>query len=366
MEIGIIGLSKSGKTTVFNAVTRGHARVAAGAGGGKQPNVGVSKVPDTRLDKLAAMFKPRKVTPAEVTYVDVPAVPEGLGKEAGIGGEYLNRLQRADALLHVVRAFDDPSVPHVQVTVDPHRDVSTMDLELAFSDLAILERRLLRLEADLKRARALDRDALHKEQGMLTRVKDALGSGMALRDQTLEAEERKLLENYQFLTAKPLLVALNIDETKLPREADLAKDLAAQLSGAAVRGVALCGKLEAELGQMSADEEREFRASLDAGEPGLVRMIRLSYDVLGLVSFFTVGEDECRAWTITRGLPAQKAAGKIHSDIERGFIRAELIAYDDLMKAGGMAEARKLGTLRAEGKTYEIKDGDIAHFLFNV
>ncbi|MSQ26451.1 MAG: redox-regulated ATPase YchF [Dehalococcoidia bacterium] len=365
MEIGIIGLSKSGKTTVFNALTRGHAKVTAGAGGGK-PNVGVAKVPDARLDKLTAMFKPKKTTPAEVTYVDIPAAPEGLGKEAGIGGEYLNRLQRADALLHVVRGFDDPSVPHVQGTVDAFRDVGTMDMELAFSDLAILERRLKRLEADLKRAKVIERDALHKEEALLTRVKDALGAGKALRDMLLEAEERRVLENYQFLTGKPLLVALNIDEAHVPKEAELAKELGKHITGAAVRGVALCGKLEAELGQMAPEEEREFRASLGAGESGLVRMIRLSYDVLGLISFFTVGEDECRAWTITRGLAAQKAAGKIHSDIERGFIRAEVIAYDDLMKAGGMAEARKLGTLRAEGKTYEIKDGDIAHFLFNV
>lgn len=365
MEIGIIGLAQAGKTTVFNALTHGHARVAA-AGVGAKPNVGVAKVPDARLDKLSAMFKPKKHTPAEVTYVDIPGAPEGLGKEAGIGGEYLNRLQRADALLHVVRAFTDPSVPHVQTTIDPNRDIAAMDMELAFSDLAIMERRLARLESDWKGAKAVERDAIQKERATMERIKAQLEEGRPVRAQELSADERRLLANYRFLTEKPLLVALNVDEDQLKESARYEQELAAQLKGPAVRGTVIAGKLEAELGQMSPQEEAEFRHSLGAGESGLVRMIRISYDVLGYISFFTAGEDECRAWTIVRGTAAQQAAGKIHTDIERGFIRAEVVGFDDFVATGGLVEAKRKGVLRIEGKTYEMRDGDIVNFLFNV
>ena len=365
MEIGIIGLAQSGKTTVFNALTRGHARVAAAAVGAK-PNVGVAKVQDVRLEKLNALFKPKKLTPAEVTYVDIPGAPEGLGKEAGIGGEYLNRLQRADAMLLVVRVFADPSVPHVQTTVDPYRDIGAMDMELTFSDLAILERRLTRLEADWRGAKAMEREAIQKERGTLDRIKTQLEAGVPIRAQELSTDERKLLANYRFLTEKPLLVALNVDEEQLQQAAKYEQELGTKLTGPGVRGTVICGKLEAELGQMSLEEERDFRESLGAGEPGLVRMIRLSYEVLGYISFFTVGEDECRAWTITRGTAAQQAAGKIHTDIERGFIRAEVVGYEDLIACGGLQEAKRKGVFRSEGKTYEMKDGDVVNYLFNV
>ncbi len=365
MEIGIIGLAKSGKTTVFNALTRGSAQVSAAAQGNKA-NIGVAKVPDARLERLAEIYKPKKKTPAEVTYVDIPGAPEGLGKEAGIGGEFLNRLQRVDALLHVVRAFDDPAVPHVQVTVDPYRDIGTLDMELAFSDLAILEKRMKRLNEQSKSNKPQEREAAAKEKVVIERVKAELEKGVPVRAQTLTADEARVMENYQFLTAKPLLVALNIDEGKLGESGKLEQELAAKLTMPRTKGVVICGKLESELGQMSPEEERTFRESMGAGESGLVRMIRLSFEVLGLIAFFTVGEDECRAWTIQRGTVAQKAAGKIHTDIERGFIRAEVVAYDDFIKTGSMAEAKKRGVFRLEGKTYEVKDGDITNYLFSV
>jgi GTP-binding protein YchF len=365
MEIGIIGLSQSGKTTVFNALTRGRARVAMSTAGAK-PNVGVAKVPDARLDRLTEMYRPQKTTPAEVVYVDIPGAPEGLGKQAGIGGQFLNTLQKSDALLHVVRAFPDPSVPHIAGSVDPWRDIGTLDMELLFSDLGILERRIGRIETGLKGAKPAQREAAEQERAVLERIKARLEQNVPVRAQGISETERFLGANYQFLTAKPLLVVLNIDEAQLSEAEALDRELAQRAQGPGVRGAVLAGKLEQDLGQMDEAEEREFRASLEAGESGLSRMVRYSYDLLGLVSFFTVGPDECKAWTISAGTPAVKAAGKVHSDIERGFIRAEVVRYDDLAACGGLPEARKRGLLRLEGKTYEVSDGDVINFLFSV
>lgn len=364
MEIGIIGLGLAGKTTLFNALTRGHASLAGAPG--HKPNLGIAKVPDQRLDRLGELFRPKKFTPAEVTYVDVPGAPEGLGKGAGISGEFLNRLQRADAILLVVRAFEDPSVPHAEGTVDAHRDLDTLELELAFSDMAFLERRLDRLEGQLKSSKAQERDAAQRERTLLGRIKGCLEEGEPLRAQALTPDEAKMIANYQFLTAKPLLVALNIDEGQLADEQGYEERLKERLKGPGLDGAAIAGKLEAELGQMSRDEEEEFRSSLGAGESGLSRVIRLSYRLLDLVSFFTVGPDEVRAWTITAGTPAVQAAGKIHSDIERGFIRAEVVPWDQLIDCGTIAEAKKRGLLRTEGKTYVVLDGEVVNYLFNV
>jgi GTP-binding protein YchF len=365
MEIGIIGLSQSGKTTVFNAVTRGHAPITASAPGAKA-NIGVAKVPDERLDRLDEIFKPKKKVPAEVTYIDVPGAPQGLGKGEGIGGEFLNRLQRADALLHVVRGFEDPSVVHVEGSVDPYRDIGSMDMEMAFADLAILERRQQRLENDLKRAKTQDRDAIRREQALIDKIKSELEKAVPIRSQRLEKTELAALEGFQFLTAKPLLEVLNIDETQLGDVEVQERELARHVSGEGVTSAALAGKLEADLARMSEDEEAEFRESLSAGESGLRRILRLSFDLLGMISFLTVGEDEVRAWTIPRVTRAGKAAGKIHSDIERGFIRAEVVSYDDMVACRTMVEARKRGVLRVEGKDYLVADGEIVNFLFNV
>jgi GTP-binding protein YchF len=364
MEIAIIGLPQSGKTTVFNAATRGAAQVAAYA---NKPNIGVAKVPDQRLDVLDGIFRPRRKVSAEVTYVDIPAAPEGLGKTQGISGEYLNLLQRADALLIVARAFEDPSVPHVADSIDAFRDIDTMLYELTFADLEILERRLARVADSFKGARVSERDALNKEQASLQRIKSALEAGTHVRDQGVTDDERRLLAGFQLLMAKPLLIVVNVGEDQLADIPEIEQRLSSEVETPRIRTAALCGKLEMELAQMEPAEEAEFRQSLGVtGESGLSRMIRLSYEALDLISFLTVGDDEVRAWPITRGTVAVKAAGKIHSDLERGFIRGEVVSYEDLTKCGSLAEARKHGVLRQEGKTYVVKDGDIMHVLFNV
>ncbi|MBI4202360.1 MAG: redox-regulated ATPase YchF [Chloroflexi bacterium] len=361
MQIGIIGITKSGKTTVFNALIRSSIGQATG-----QMNIGVAKVVDPRLDRLTVMFKPKREVYAEVRYVDIPGAPEGLGKSQGIGGEYLNALQRADALLHVVRAFDDPSVSHINGSVDPYRDTAAMDMELAFSDLAIIERRFKRLEEEMKRAKPQERERARQETALLERLRDGLASDVPIRQQEVSSEEQKAISNYQFLTAKPLFIIFNIGEEQLSQVDKIEEEMGARLGRPRVQAAAMCGKLEAELGQMTTEEEQEFRTSLGAGEPAAARVIRLSYELVGLCSFFTVGEDECRAWTIPLNTPALKAAGQIHSDIERGFIRAEVVAYEDLVQCGTLPEARRRGLLRLEGKTYPVKDGDIINFLFNV
>jgi GTP-binding protein YchF len=365
MEIGIVGLPKSGKTTIFNAVTRGAAQVAAYGGLQTKPNIGVAKVPDSRLDVLEAMFKPRRKTYAEVTYFDIPAAPEGR-QTRGISGEFLNQLQRADALLVVVRAFEDASVPHVNDSVNPIRDLEAMLYELAFADMEILERRMARLTDSFKGAKAPEREALNREKALLERLKAELESGVPLRSQKLSDDDARKLGGFRFLTAKPLIAVANVGEGQLAEASALEQRLASAATWPGIRAATLCGKLEMELAQMEPEEEQAFRQSLGVGESGLNRMIRLSYDVLDLITFFTVGDTEARAWPITRGTTALKAAGKIHSDLERGFIRAEVVAFDDLHRCGSMAEARRQGLLRQEGKTYVVKDGDVILILFNV
>ena len=366
MELTIIGLPKSGKTTLFNGVTRGHADTSAFATGTEQPNLGIVKVPDPRLESLEALFKPKRTVSAEVQYVDLPGGTVQRGDQSAIAGETLNLLQRADALVEVVRAFDDLSVPHPEGTIDPERDIQAMDLELAFADLAILERRGQRLEASLKGAKSSERDQALKEHHLLARLKEKLEQEVPIRQQHLEAEEAKLLEGYQFLTAKPLLVVLNVGEEQASDTDTLAAQMAPQFDGPGRALTALCGKLEMELAQLEGEEEREFRASLGVEESALHRMVRLSYDVLGLIAFFSYASQEVRAWSVPKGTPAAQAAGKIHTDMERGFIRAEVVAYDDLMGLGSLAEARRHGRLRLEGRVYQVCDGDVITFLFNV
>ena len=366
MRIGIVGLPASGKTAIFNAVTRGKAEVAAyGAPQGK-PNIGVAKVPDPRLDVLEGVFKPKRKVPAEVTYVDAPPSPEGFGATPGISGEFRNDLQSTEALLVVARAFEDPSVPVVGDGVDPFRAVETMAYELTFADLEVLERRMERIAQGLKGARAAERDTWNRERALMTRVKVSLEEGTAIRDQRFEGDEARLLEGFQFLTAKPLIVVVNVGEDQLSDLSSLETRLASEVSGHRVRATALCGELEMDLAQMDPAEECEFRRSLGLGESGLDRMIGLSYDVLDLVTFYTGNANEVRAWGVARGTTAVRAAGTVHSDFERGFIRAEVVGFDDLARCGSIAEARRQGLLRQEGKSYEVKDGDVINVLFNV
>ena len=364
MEIGIIGLPQSGKTTIFNALTGLGGR---GQGSyGDRATVGVAKVPDFRLQPLAELFNSKKIVQAEVKYFDVPLTPSGLGKNEGFGGKLLNLLSQADALLHVVRAFEEDSIPHIEGSVDPCRDAEVLDLELTYSDLSILERKRERLEDALKGARAQERDSLLSEQSLIDRVKEQLEEGVPLRSQVLNANEQKTLSGYQFLTAKPELVLLNVGEDYLTGAEALEQKVMEKVGGESVGVASVCGKLEAELSQLDDVEAAEFRVSLNGGEPALDKVLRVSYELLGLVSFLTVGPDETRAWPVPRDTVAVKAAGKIHSDMERGFIRAEVMGYEEVLDCGGLVEARKLGLIRQEGKEYRVRDGDVINFLFNV
>ena len=366
MDICVIGLPKSGKTTIFNALTRGKAETSAYASTAMTPNLGISKVPEPRLQALDNIFHSKKITPAEVRYVDIALTPKGTVEKEGISGQLLNYLSNADALLHVVRAFEDENVPHINGSINPERDIATMDLELIFSDLTIIERKLERLASSLKSVKAPERDLLSKEQLLLQKIQADLDKDIPIWQQNLTTEEIKSLSSYQFLTAKPMLVVINVGEVQLSQASYIESELRSAHSYPRFEVVALCGKLEMELTQLDNAEAEEFRSTMELTEPALHRIIKISYYLLGLISFFTTGPDESKAWTITHGTTALKAAGKIHSDIEKGFIRAEAISFQDLIRCGNMAEARKQGLLRLEGKNYIVQDGDVINFLFNI
>ena len=365
MKLGIIGLARAGKTTVFNSVTRGSAQVGAYSAA-TQPNIGVVNVPDERVDRLAALYKPKKVTYATIEYVDFPAAGENFGKGQGPAGKFINDLGRMDALIHVVRAFEDETVPHPEVSIDPHRDIMTMDLELAFADLAVMEKRLARLDTEIRSMKAGEREAPQRVKDLLTRMKGELEAEVPIRAQNVAEDEWRLLEGSQFLTAAPFLLVVNIGEADLERREAIEADYRARYEGKG-RGVAVfCGKFEMDLNELSEADAEEFRTSAGVTESGMAGAIRVSYGLLGLISFLTAGPDECRAWTVTAGATAPVAAGKIHSDLQRGFIRAEVIRFEDLVAAGSEAEAKKRGTLRTEGKQYIVQDGDVVNILFNV
>jgi len=362
MEIGIVGLPDSGKTTIFNALARGKAPAGSGTGA----HVGVVKVPDPRLDALAELLRPKRTVPAETTYVDVAVPADGLGKQSGPRGQFLSQLSNVDALIHVVRTFESDTVPHVEGSVDPQRDIGAMNMELAFSDMAVIERRLGRLRDSLKGAKQQERDAILREQSFLTGLKDALEQDIPIREQELSEQGTREIESFQFLTAKPMLLLLNIGENQIPRAASIERKFGERHRRPAVEVLTICGQIEMELAQLEEPEAADFRSSLGLNEPGLDRVIRTSYALLGLISFFTTASDELRAWTVRRNTTVQKAAGKIHSDMERGFIRAEVVSYEDLVACGGMAEARKRGLVRLEGKNHIVQDGDVVTILFNV
>jgi ribosome-binding ATPase len=365
VDIGIIGLSKSGKTTIFNGLTKGKA-ATGGYNVKAQANIGMAGVPDERLYLLAKIFNPKKIVHAEVKYIDIGASVKELAVDKGIGGQLLNQLSTVDVLVNVVRSFKDDSIPHPEGSLDIGRDIEAMNLELAFSDLAILEKRLERMEGSMKAAKPAERLIYQKEQETLNKIKANLEKEIPIRELQLTPEEIKSIANYQFLTAKPLLTVVNIGEDQLPQAKTMEEDLNKRYAKPRCRIIASCGKLEMELSQMGDEAMAEFRKEFGMQESGLDRTIKVSYELLDLISFLTVGEDEVRAWPIKRGTEAVRAAGKIHTDIERGFIRAEVIGYQDLLKCGGLTEAKKQGLLRLEGKTYIVQDGDCINFLFNV
>jgi ribosome-binding ATPase len=357
LRAGLIGFPAVGKTSLFQLLTS--AREAPRPGSKTEPNVGVSRVPDDRLDRLTTLFNPRKRVPATVEFADIAGA--GGGRASAQALLDVAAFRNADALLHVVRLFRDPSVPHPAGNVDAARDVRTMEEELILADLGVVERRLERLERDLKK---VSNPELRKEHGILTMCRTALEEGQALRTLSLGADDHKRLRGFQFLSAKPVLLVLNLDETDLPK-ADSAVALAGLesfVSGGAVRAVPICAKIELEIAQLEGPDAKAFMDDLGLRESGLDRVIRASYDLLGYISFFTVGDDECRAWSIPRETSAVLAAGEIHSDISRGFIRAEVVRYEALLARGSLAACREHGELRLEGKEYTVLDGDVINF----
>ncbi len=366
LQLAIIGMPQSGKTTVFNALTGSQAATGGFSTGNEEPNLATVKVPDARLGVLAEMFNPKKITHADVQYLDVAGVGKGLA-ESGLGGQLLGYLQETDALILVVRAFEADDVPHPENSVDPIRDLETLMLEFSFSDLAIVEKRLERIDRLIPKLRGAERDAHTTEREVLLRCKAALENGEPLRSLTFDAEESRRIRGFGFLTLKPVLVLFNLNDDQL---GDYAGELLAasqeQVSAAGVKVDALAGEIEMEIGQLEASDAEAFLADLGIDESSRDRVIRLSYDLLGLITYLTTGPQEVRAWAIRSGASAVEAAGEIHTDIARGFIRAEIVRYDDLVRSGGMKESRDAGLLRVEGKEYIMQDGDVTHFLFNV
>ena len=356
MKTGIIGLPQVGKTSLFKILTKAKLE-DRGYSNPREAHIGVARVPDDRLDKLSALYSPKKTTYASVEYVDVAAI----GQEALKETAFLTSLRNVDALIHVLRAFEDDAIPHVG-PIDPLRDIRNVEFDLMISDLSQVEKRLERVEKDMRKMRSAE---LENEFALLKRSKEALEKEVPLRELEMTPEEKKLIKGFMFLSQKPVLYAVNIGES-----ASLGQDLdsavarykltdVAHRSGAGA--TAICGKVEAELAEMDEVEAADFLSSYGLHESGLVRLIRKSYELLGLISFFTAGEDECRAWTVPAGSKAPQAAGAIHSDLEHHFIRAETIRWDNLLAAGSEAAARAQGTLRLEGKEYVVHDGDVMH-----
>ena len=359
LRAALIGFSSSGKTTLFQLMTS----VRDAPRGRSDVNIGISRVPDARLDTLTAMYNPKKRVPATVEFTDM-AAPARTGAQALVD---VAGYKNADALVHVVRAFRDPAVAHPSGSVDPPRDAQAMEDELILADLGVAERRLERIDKDLKKGRSSE---LERERDLVQRCRQTLEDGRPLRTLELTGGDSKRLRGFQFLSAKPLLLVINLDETDVPtvgasvERAAEQTGLTAFLAHAATGAVALCTTIELEISRLEGADAAAFLTDLGLSESGLDRVIRASYDLLGYMSFFTVGEDECRAWSIARGTPAQAAAGEIHSDIQRGFIRAEVVAYDALVSRGSMAACRDHGEVRLEGKEYIVQDGDIINFRF--
>lgn len=357
LRAGLIGFPSTGKTTLFNLLVRGAADRTSGKLGRNEASLGSADVPDQRLDRLTALYSPKRRVPATVVFADVAGAssPRSLVDVAAY--------REANALLHVVRAFRAADVPHPSGGIDPARDARSMEDELILADLAVAERRLERIERDMKKGIG---QALEKEFSVLTTCREALENGTPIRAIAFDAEAEKTLRGFQFLSAKPLLLVINLDEEDV-HEADRAVEITKldeMLSHASTRAVPVCAKIELEIAQLDADDAQVFLADLGLSDTGLDRIIRAAYDLLGYISFFTVGEDECRAWSIPRSTPARRAAGEIHSDIEKGFIRAEVVGYPELADRGSIAACRDHGEVRLEGKDYLVQDGDVINFRF--
>jgi ribosome-binding ATPase len=356
MLLGIIGLPQSGKTTLFNALTRG-SQPTGGATGKMEVHTAVVDVPDPRVDRLSAMFKPKKTIYTKVTYADIAGLDGSAGK-SGISGTLLNQLTQMEGFIHVIRVFEDENIPHPSESINPQRDIETMDTEFILNDLIAVERKLERLGEERRKGGGRDKATVDREIVLFERLQKTLSEEIPLRDIEISVEEDKMLSGFGFLSRKPVLIVLNLAENQTAPTI--------QYTHHNSQLVPLQGKLEMDIAQLPPEEMALFLEEYGIQEPSLNRMIRLSYDLLGLQSFFTVGPDECRAWTVHRGATAPEAAGVIHTDLQKGFIRAEVVQYDDLISLGGMTEAKAHGKFRLEGKEYLVKDGDILNIRFAV
>ncbi len=367
MKLGIVGLPNVGKSTLFNSITKAGAEAANYPFCTIEPNVGVVAVPDDRIKKLGAMYHTKKVTPAVIEFVDIAGLVKGASKGEGLGNQFLANIRECDAIVHVVRCFDDDNVVHVDGSVDPIRDIDTINLELIFADLEVVDRRISKVA---KTAR-MDKTA-GKEYDLLKRIKAALEDGRPASSVELtpdDEDEPKWMAGYALLTSKPVIYAANVSEDDVADDGasnDYVRRVREYCQKNGSQCFVICAKIEEEISELDDDEKQEYLETLGIRESGLDKLIRASYSTLGLMSFLTAGEDECRAWTIRIGTKAPQAAGKVHTDMERGFIRAEVINYEDLLREGSLAAAREKGLVRVEGKDYVVQDGDVCLFRFNV
>jgi GTP-binding protein YchF len=359
LKVAIIGLSNSGKTTVFNALTRQNIEITIYPTTSEEPHLCIVKVPDSRLDKLSKIFRPKKSTHATIEYIDYIGLTKGSMEQ---NRKVFDLIKGVDAIVHVIRVFEDNAVVHPIGNVDPLRDAGTIELESIFGDLEFVEKRLERMEQGIKKGKKPD----ESEKRLLIKCKDFLHKGIPLRDITFSEEEQDSMKPLQFLSTKPEIVVLNVGERDLNTDSIKGLQSSLLIRYPLLSVLILCGKIEMEIAQLSPDDAKPFLDDLGLEEPASNKLIKICYDRLGLISFFTYVGDEVKAWTIAKGTNALKAAGKVHSDIERGFIRAEVISFADFISIGSIHAAREKGLLRLEGKTYEVKDGDIINYRFNV